>query len=450
MKKRILALISALALLSIISGVVYLNSLMPIITGYPAKYLCSAVFISNRDPAEVELHDLNFSFIKYTRNEVDYTTKSVTSHFLWGKSKAIFQDGFGAVLVNAENETRLKQRKFPEIPPFPYNQDTTEWPMGNKIPDTSSGIDKNALKQIASRLIQENAYKGNAYGFLVIHKGNPVVESYRTGFNEKTRFLSWSMAKSFTNALAGIMVKEKLLSIEQKAGIREWQSDNRKEITVNHLLQMESGLEWNEEYGNRSDVTLMLYKHDDFAQFAADHKPASPPGTKWYYSSGTTNIVNRIMRNCFSSDSAYYAHATTELFHKTGMANAIFETDAAGTLVGSSYVYATVRDYGRFGLLYLNDGVFNGERILPAGWATYSATPSPNSKDNYGAFFWLNRGGYCPDVPRDMFSCNGHDGQRIFIIPSKNLVVVVVGYSPKSQGSMDFNRLLKDISGTLQ
>jgi hypothetical protein len=445
MKKRLLRLSGMLFLCGTILGLVYLHSLIPIITGYPAKYLCSAVFISNRNPEDVEKLDLNFSFIKYVHNEVDYDKKTVTSRFLWGSAKAIYKDGFGAVLLNKTDEARLVQRKFPSLPPLLFNQDTVPWPMGNLIPDSETGIDQFALAQITKNLMEKTTYKGNAFAFMVLHKGVPVAEGYRSGFNHKTRFLSWSMAKSFTSALAGIMVKDGLLRLYQEPGIPEWQSDERRRITLNDLLQMQSGLEWNEDYGNRSDVTLMLYKHRDFAGFALAQMPAFPAGTRWYYSSGTTNIVCLVMRRQFRSDSEYYSYAPQKLFRKTGMTNALFETDAAGTLVGSSYIYATARDYARFGLLYLRDGVFNGTRILPEGWVKYTVTPAKNSKGAYGAFFWLNKGKKYPDAPDDMIYCNGHDGQRIFIIPSKDLVVVILGYSPKPDNEMDFNRLLKDI-----
>jgi CubicO group peptidase (beta-lactamase class C family) len=267
--------------------------------------------------------------------------------------------------------------------------------------------------------------------------------------NDKTRFLSWSVAKSFTNALAGLMVGDGRLSVQQQSVLKEWREDERSAITLENLLRMESGLAWNEDYGNRSDVTLMLYGHADFAGFALSQKLLHKPGTHWYYSSGTTNIVNLVMRRCFTTDTAYWAYTRNRLFTKTGMPDAIFETDATGTHAGSSYVYATARDYGRFGLLYLNDGVFNGERILPEGWVKFTTTPAGSSGGAYGAFFWLNRGGRYPDAPKDMFSCNGHDGQQIFILPSKDLVIVVLGYSPGPDHVMDFNRLVKDIVQTV-
>jgi CubicO group peptidase (beta-lactamase class C family) len=131
------------------------------------------------------------------------------------------------------------------------------------------------------------------------------------------------------------------------------------------------------------------------------------------------------------------------------MADAVFEVDPAGTIVGSSYLYASARDYARFALLYQNDGVFNGERILPEGWVKYTVSEAAASDGRYGSFFWLNRGRDLPSVPEDMYACQGHDGQRIFILPSQELIVIVLGYSPKSKGGMDFDSLLKDILSTL-
>ncbi len=150
-----------------------------------------------------------------------------------------------------------------------------------------------------------------------------------------------------------------------------------------------------------------------------------------------------------TSDSSLYAFARDQFFEKIGITDAVFETDPSGDFVGSSYLYATARDYARFGLLFLNDGVFNGERILPEGWVDYTRTPASNSNGVYGALFWLNRGGDYPSAPADMYSCEGHDGQRIFIIPSKELIVVMLGYSPKPDHEMELDRLLKDILNTL-
>jgi CubicO group peptidase (beta-lactamase class C family) len=449
MKKRILWSVVTVLVVGVTYGAFYINSLLPIITGYPAKYLCSAVFVSNRAQADVEALDLHFSFIKYTKNEVNLQDSSVTSSFLWGKSKAIYRKGFGCTLLRGADEIALRKVKFPKSASASYNQDTIAWPLGNVVSDSVTGIDQVKLAKVADKLIVENGYGGTAFAFMVLHKGIPVAESYKPEFNAKTRFQSWSMAKSITNALAGIMVKEGLWDISKPVALPEWQNDGRKQITINDLMQMQSGLQWNEDYGNRSDVTVMLYCENDFARFTYDQPLKFPIGSKWYYSSGSVNVINYLMRKSLNNDADYYSFANSRLFNKIGMPDAVFEVDAAGNQVGSSYLYATARDYARFGLFYLRDGVFNGERILPEGWVKYSTTPASDSKGEYGSLFWLNRSKYYPSAPEYMYSCNGHDGQRIFIIPSKDLVVVVLGYSPKPDHVMNFDALLGDILQTV-
>ena len=450
-KIRIILWTLAAILLGIIAyGVMFINSMLPIITGYPAKYLCSAVFITNRQQADVEALDLNFSFIRYTHNQVNYQDSSVTSSFLWGKSKAIYRKGFGSTLIRGTDEAALRKIKFPSCEPASFDPDTILWPLGNRIPDTITGIDKGKLQEITKRLMEDNGYNGNAFAFMVVHKGIPVAESYKPSFNSKTRFQSWSMAKSFTNALVGTMVREGKLDILKPVDLPQWQNDERREITIHHLMQMQSGLQWNEDYGSRSDVTVMLYGEPDFARYAFERPLLHPVGEKWYYSSGSVNVINYLMRKYIGNDTAYYAYAYKSFFCKMGITSAVFEVDASGTEVGSSYIYATARDYARFGLLYLQDGMFNNERILPQGWVNYTTTPGSANKGEYGALFWLNRANFYPSVPKDMYSCNGHDGQRIFIIPSKELVVVVLGYSPKPDRVMDFNSLLGDIVATIK
>jgi CubicO group peptidase (beta-lactamase class C family) len=449
-RKRILFGVLTIFGIVIIGIIVYLNSLLPIITGYAAKNLCSAVFVSSRNPENVEAIDLNFPFVKLTKNSINYDEKSVTSRFLWGKSKAICRKGFGVTLLRDIPEAKLRESRYPSGIDPGYSQDTIKWPLGDIFPKRNTGIDTIKLGDITKRLITDNAYNGNAFAFMVVHKGIPVAEAYKPQFNKKTRFLSWSMAKSFLNAMVGILVKQGKLDITQPAGIDEWKGDDRSKITLNNLMQMQSGLKWNEDYGNRSDVTLMLHCESDMGHFAFEQPMVYAAGTHWYYSSGTTNIVSYLIRRQFSSDSAYYVFANNQLFNKIGMPDAVFEVDPSGTRVGSSYLYATARDYARFGLLFENDGVFNGVRILPDGWVKYSTSVASASSGLYGSFFWLNRSRSLPSAPEDMFACDGHDGQHIYILPTQELVVVVLGYSPKSKGGMDTDRLLKDILSTLK
>jgi CubicO group peptidase (beta-lactamase class C family) len=448
-RKRVFYGVLTLFAAVILSAAIYINSLLPIITGYAAKNLCSAVFVSARKPADVEAIDLNFSFIKYTHNNVNYDEKSVTSHFLWGKSKSIFREGFGVTLLRDIPEEKLRKYRYPAGTNPGYSQDTISWPLGDILPETKTEIDRIKLGEISKKLITENAYNGDAFAFIVIHKGIPVAEAYKPQFNKNTKFLSWSMAKSFINAIVGILVRDGRIDISKLTGLEEWKGDERSKITLNDLMQMQSGLKWNEDYGNRSDVTLMLHCENDMGRYALERPLAYPPGTHWYYSSGTTNIVSYLIRRQFSSDSLYYTFVNTRLFNKIGIPDAIFEVDASGTRVGSSYLYATARDYARFGLLYQNDGIFNGERILPEGWVKYSTSVASDSKGEYGSFFWLNKSKEYPSAPEDMYMCDGHDGQHIFILPTQELIVVVLGYSPKSRGGMDFNKLLKDIINTL-
>jgi len=429
----------------------YINSLLPIITGYAAKNLCSNVFISGREPEDIEAVDLNFSFIRFTKNSVDYNEKSVTSRFLWGRSKAIYRNGFGSTLLKEIPEADLRKSLYPVSTNPEYSQDTTEWPLGNVLPDSlPSGIDISAVSNISKKVIDENGYGGNAFAFMVVHKGIPVAELYKPQFDQNTRFLSWSMAKSFTNAVIGVLVRIRRMDISEPAGIEEWKGDDRSRITINDLLQMQSGLKWNEDYGSRSDVNLMLFNEGDMSRFSVSKPLKYPPGTHWYYSSGSVNILTYLIRKEFIDYLSYYAFIQDQVFEKIGITDAVFEVDPSGDFVGSSYLYATARDYARFGLLYLNDGLFGGERVLPEGWVSYTRERASDSNDGYGALFWLNQGSRYPSVPTDMFSCEGHDGQMIFILPSNDLVIVILGFSHKPDNEMDLDRLLRDILGTLK
>jgi CubicO group peptidase (beta-lactamase class C family) len=216
------------------------------------------------------------------------------------------------------------------------------------------------------------------------------------------------------------------------------------------LLHANSGLKWEEKYNKESNATIMLYKEKDMAKYAMKSKLKNKSGTEFYYSSGTTNILSFIIRNTLG-DTAYHRFSYAELFHKIGMYSAVLEPDGSGTFVGSSYCFASPRDWARFGLLYLNDGVWNGQRILPEGWVKYTTTPATSAKiGQYGAQFWLNAGSpgnpssrKYPDVPTDCFWADGFEGQNLWIIPSKKLVVVRL--SMEKGNKLDENKFLADI-----
>lgn len=437
--KKILAFAGCVLGAAIIGGCLYLNSLMPIITGYAAKNLASAVFISGRKQADVEALDLNFSFIKMNTNKVDYENKTVTSRFLWAKSTAAYREGSGVTLLRGKDKKAFLDQKYP-LPKDSVYVDYLE--KGDE--ETVA-----RLEPIANALIDDRSYNGHPFAFVVLHEGKVVAERYDKGITAHTQLLSWSMGKSFTNALVGIMAGDGLVDIHAPLDIPEWQGDGRKEITLSDLMQMQSGLEWNEDYGNRSDVNLMLHRETDMGKFALSKRLENAPGAVWYYSSGSTNIVMRYLRGKFPSDESFLLYMRERLFSPLAISNPHFEPDMSGTPVGSSYLYVTARDFARFGELFLDDGCVSETRILPEGWVDYTVTPAGASEGKYGAFFWLNRNLSCPDAPEDMFSCQGHDGQEIFIIPSKKLVVVILGYSPKPDRVIDFNGVLRDILALL-
>lgn len=435
-KKTILRILLAVLLAAILGGCVYLNSLMPIITGYAAKNLASDVFVSGREPADVEALDLNFSFIKFTRNKVDFENHTVTSRFLWSKSQALYREGYGVTLLRGKNAlARLQAQKYPDVVNIPGPE--------TLLPGDSTLTAR--LAPIAKALVDDQAYNGTPFAFIVVHQDGVVAERYREGITADTRLLSWSMGKSFTNALVGIMAGDGLVDIHAPMDIPEWQGDGRAAITLSDLMQMQSGLEWNENYGTRSDVNLMLHREEDMGLFALSKPLMAKPGTHWYYSSGSTNIIVRYLRGRFASEEEFLQYIHERLFDPLGIDNPCFEPDMSGTPVGSSYLYATARDFARLGHMYLHDGCVGEERLLPEHWVEYTTTPASDSKGGYGACFWLNRSKTYPSAPEDMYSCQGHDGQMIFIIPSKELVVVVLGYSPKPDRVIEFDRLLRDI-----
>ena len=437
--KKFRRIIGAVLLVAILGGGIYLDSLMPVITGYAAKNLASAVFVSGRNAEEVEALDLNFSLIRFASNTVDYENKTVTSRFLWCTSTAVYREGYGVTLLCGDDANKLREQVFPLLP------DTT---IVKPLPQGDSAVSAR-LAPIAKAFVDDHAYHGHPFAFVVLHKGGIVAEHYDQGIGPDTKLLSWSMAKSFVNALVGMMVKDSLIDVHAPLPIPEWQDDDRKTITLHDLMQMQSGLEWNEDYGARSDVNVMLHCEEDMGLYALQKPLEYKPGTHWYYSSGSTNIVVCYLRSLFSSDEAFLSYMRERLFAPLGIRNAIFEQDMSGTPVGSSYLYITAKNFARFGQMYLDDGCVDDERILPEGWVDYTCTPASNSENRYGAFFWLNRGGKYPDVPKDMYWCDGHDGQCIFIIPSCQLVVVILGYSPKPDHVIDFNTLLKDIISSI-
>jgi CubicO group peptidase (beta-lactamase class C family) len=247
--------------------------------------------------------------------------------------------------------------------------------------------------------------------------------------------IGWSIGKSALNALIGIRVGDGKLALTDTALMPEWRGndDPRRAITVDELMRMTSGLAFDESYGDtESDVARMLFVQGDKAAFAAEKPLLFPPGTHWAYSSGTAVILARVLRETFAAERDYLSYPKERLLEPLGMTSAVLEPDASGTFAASSFLYATARDFARLGLLFLHDGVWQGTRILPAGWVDYSLTPTKLSPDDeYGAHIWLklpesSHGGE-PPMPADAYYMLGHDEQVVAIVPSRDLVIVRLG-----------------------
>jgi CubicO group peptidase (beta-lactamase class C family) len=435
--KRIVKRIFLLVLLAVLAYVVYFCwTGFPVITGYSAKNACSCTFIQGRTKESIEKEELGEFPISLSNIEINTRDSSVTATVLGlAKRKAIYRSGFGCTVVNEVPEASLRAQNFPMQ--FSAGNDTAISLLTTADPDSVFSFDRAKLDSAVSYLFQPRDGK-NIYtrAVLVVHNDKIVAEKYAGGYNQNSQFLGWSMAKSVTGALTGLLVKEGKLNVAQPAPVKEWQGlkDERHKITIENLLQQTSGLDFWENYKNASDATKMLSNKADMGGYTASRPLKHKPGSEFYYSSGNSNLLSLIIRNTIG-DKDYYLFPYKNLFHKIGMHHTLLEPDASGTFVGSSYVYASARDYARFGLLYLHDGVWNGERILPEGWVQKTITPpSANKLKNYGYQFWLNgldennlSKKEFPEAPADLFYADGYGGQRIYIIPSKKLIAVRMG-----------------------
>ena len=288
------------------------------------------------------------------------------------------------------------------------------------------------LETKVASMVGEHLETDTTLAVVVQHHGQIVAEAYADGITVDTTLISWSMAKSITHALVGMAQMDGLLNVNAPTGIAQWQNDDRRLITLQHLLEMRSGLAWIEDYveGNESDVIEMLFGagKDDHAAHAINQPLANTPGSEWYYSSGTTNIIARILGDALgdrngSSDQTH-TFIQKRLFDAIGMSSATAQFDAAGTFVGSSFVYATARDFARFGELYLRDGVWDGKRILPSGWVDHGRAQTvidDETGQGYGAHWWTQ-----PGEPGSIIA-SGYEGQQIFVLPERDLVIVRLG-----------------------
>lgn len=427
-----------LVVFALLYGVYYAWYSFPIISGYSAKNACSCAFIQGRTKEQISREELGSFPLSIGSFDINVNDSSVTaSVFGMAKKKAVFRNHLGCTLVNDLPESTIRAQDF-YLPQTIPAVDSVG-PAGIDLPVVSiTGAGKQKLDDVVRFAFQEK-FKGKVVhtrALLVIHNDSVLAERYAPGYTKNSLFLGWSMAKSVTSALIGILVKEGKLDPSLPAPVTQWSNpaDKRHAITLENLLQQCSGLDFVEDYGSYSNVTNMLFNKGDMAGYTASLPLKYTPGTQFNYSSGNSNILSGIIRRTVG-EKDYHAFPYSALFYKLGMYHTLLEPDASGTYIGSSFIYASARDYARFGMLYLQDGAWKGERILPEGWVQKTITPAKaNPLKNYGYQFWLN--GYdkndpskreYPEAPADMFLADGFGGQRIYIIPSLNVVAVRMG-----------------------
>lgn len=436
------------------------DELKQVVSGYAAKVAASALFTSQRTLESVldeemapdaPLQALVRPFLQYT---VDREGRRVTATVLGTSATAVYVDGMGCTLLHGdETAVRARARKDPELP-----FDPRPWPLGDgadagPLPD---GVDGKALDAAlrAAFVDRDGRTKARTRAVVVVHKGRLLAERYAPGYGPQTVLPGWSMTKSLVNALVGLRVQDGALDPSAPLPVPEWNGadDPRRALRLADLLRMESGLHWTEDYDQPGSLALrMLFLESDFGGLAAQQRLEHEPRTTHRYSSGTTNLLCRVLRATFPDEASYLAYAKERLFLPLGMTSALIEPDASGVFVGSSYGFATARDWARFGLFYLRDGVWNGQRLLPEGWVKDARTPCASSpRGEYGAHLWLNAGSPAEPkkrpfakLPRDLFYLSGFEGQYVVAFPSANLVVVRLGCTKR--GGFDLHGFLQQV-----
>jgi CubicO group peptidase (beta-lactamase class C family) len=409
-------------------------------TGYSAKTACSNVFVAGRtaqEVLEVDLQAQDHPVFDYITVEVDEQAGAVNAALLgiFGERRAIRREGAGCTLLPFRGG---EPSALPAIAGGGDASTSAYWPIGERVVLSEDPA-------LAAILDDETMTGPGMRAIVVAHKGRIVAERYGDGISQNTPLIGWSMTKTVTAAIIGTLRGDERLSLDQDGLFEAWSVDDRSAITIADMLSMSSGLAFNEDYGDVTDVTRMLYVEDDMAGFAADNPLTGTRGETFSYSSGTTVMLSRLWQDAFDDAGAALEWPRQALFDPLRMKSAVLETDAQGTFVGSSYLWATARDWARFGELLRNDGTFAGEQVLPEGFVRWMREPAPASDGEYGrGHLWLHGptagtpDGEDPDagfdLPDDAFWLLGYDGQSTVVIPSRDLVVVRLGLTPTRLG----------------
>lgn len=436
MRKTILVIISLLVLIGL-AFYFFLYPKLEIISGYNAKIMCSCQFVSGLKQERIEKEDLGFSLLWLATNEIDTLNKTVHSS-VWGMQPkvAVYRKGLGCTVVRNENDQKFRSKTI-SIDPKTYSPEI--FPEGNTAGSKSmqEAIDAAFDQDDSKPLMRTRAV-------VVIKDGKLIGERYAEGIDRNTPLLGWSMTKSITAALTGILVKKGFWKPTDPLPVEGWKNDERKNITLQNALQQTVGLEWEEVYASVSSATKMLYEKDNMGEYAASFPAEFQPGTHWKYSSGTSNIIANVMEKAFPSKDEYLQFPQFALFAPIGARDFSIETDATNHFVGSSYGYAPARSWAKVGMLYLNQGNWFGNQLIDSSWVAESVVPAQDSDGGYGYQFWLNRGGKYKNYSPSSYWMNGYQGQQVAIHPEENMVIVRIGVT-YDQKDFDFDGWTKKI-----
>jgi CubicO group peptidase (beta-lactamase class C family) len=470
LKKLVLAGGMIFILLPAFAAWYFFARLAPIGAGYKAKIMCSCVFNGGRtDLDQIRSEDLApvNPLLVVVEAEPDLDKKSVTATAAGlVKRTAVYREGLGCTLLPDPSFKPAGPQSL-AIEPLPRNPGLILWPTGDLMAEGTMPpeVDREKLSSALDRAFAEPDPERLRLtrAVVVVYKGRIIAERYAPGFDRDTSHQSWSMTKSVTSALIGVLVKQGRLQLDRPAPVPEWQrpGDPRSQITVSHLLRMSGGIDFHNDMNPVGHRQLTLFGAIDSASYTAARPLYAVPGEVWEYSNANPLMLYVVMHTVLGGDVVdYLEFPRRELFNKIGMRSALIEPDPFGNFLGTSFGWASARDWARFGLLYLNDGVWEGERILPEGWVEYTTTPAPAAPlKNYGALFWLNDGADLPAdalagkdpgtppwprLPKDAFFAIGMWDQNLAIIPSCELVVARLGYT-YHPGAFDIEEFLEDL-----
>jgi CubicO group peptidase (beta-lactamase class C family) len=435
--RRLLWIVAGCLALALAYGGWSLSRLAPVGTGYVAKVLCSGVFVSGRPARSILEEDVradSHPLLRLVSASVDAERRRTSASLLGMATRvAQYRPALGCTLALGVDADRLMQASPPPLSARARDELPAAAPPAR--------VDARVLRQAVDWAFADRVSE-RTRAVVVLHDGRIVAERYAAGFSAHMPLPGWSMSKTVTAALAGILVWEGRLSLS--AGLLpEWRApgDPRARITHDQLQRKTHGIAVAERYQDPlSDVVVMLFGTGDSSAYAASKPLDAQPGTRWRYSSGTSNALIRALRAASGRSAEQFSvFARTALFEPIGMREAVLETDAAGMPVASSYVYASAHDWVRFGQLLMQDGVWKGRRVLPTGWVRYLTTLTPQStRRDFGAHVWLrvpppyNNGQAArPALPADAFHLVGHEAQLLSVIPSRRLVVLRLGLTRK-------------------